>query len=142
MPAEYYEAPLLKETVHRPCLASQDPEELCIDLLYPPLPIAERTDAGKPHLFQEIDSDGNEKQLTDMSVEDLPESTGQAMLVQSDNSSKIVKIKLNVPEDGTYYVILEYFNLEAYNAPLKVQIEQGENTAAVGTVVINHCPYG
>ena len=141
MPAEYYEAPLLKETVHRPCLATQDPEELCIDLLYPPLPTAQRIDAGSPHVFQEVDSDGNEKQLNDMSVEDLPENIGQAILVESENTSKIIKIKLNIPEDGTYYAVFEYFNLESYNSPLKVQIEQGENTAAIGTVVINHCPY-
>uniref|UniRef100_A0A7E4ULG0 Laminin subunit alpha-1 n=1 Tax=Panagrellus redivivus TaxID=6233 RepID=A0A7E4ULG0_PANRE len=141
LPAEYYNAPLLSETVSQPCLAKQDPGELCIDLLYPPLPAATRVDATSPDNFKQVDIDGNESELPNVSVDDLPETIGQALQVESDNTSKIIRVNLTVPEDGNYHVVLEYYNLEQYNSPLRTQVFQGEEVVGTGNVVINHCPY-
>lgn len=141
LPSEYYDASILSEKVYKPCLAKQDQDELCVDLLYPPLPNAQRIDSSNLENFQNVDKNGNKEQMAIMSVDDLPETIGQAMLVDTGNSTKNIEIEIPIPEDGTYYAVLEYYNPEPFNAPLKVKVIQGESTAADGVVALNFCPY-
>lgn len=142
LPAEYYEAPLIKEIVHRPCLALQDPEKFCIDLLYPPISYPFRTDVTQKELFSVLDDEDKPTiDLSLMNVDDLPPSIGSAMLVETENRSKTVRVTLTVLKDKQYYAVLEYYNLQQFNAPIKVEIQQEDKTIAKGHVVLNKCPY-
>lgn len=71
----------------------------------------------------------------------LPESVGRAALVRTDaEHSKEIRVALEVPADDTYYLLVEYFNLERISVPVKVRVEQAD-TVAEGLLLVNHCPY-
>lgn len=72
----------------------------------------------------------------------LPSNIGQAVFVKTDpDRSKEIQIDLNVPESNTYYLLLEYYNLEENSLPIKVRVEQADKQISEGIFVINHCPY-
>lgn len=74
-------------------------------------------------------------------MENLPVEIGQAVFVQTRNHSKNIQVEIEVPEDGLYYMMVEYFNIQTENMPLKIRVEQNDATAAEGNLALNFCPY-
>ncbi|KAI1731321.1 laminin EGF domain-containing protein [Ditylenchus destructor] len=130
VPAEYYTGSTLSERIYEPCHAIQDSDKPCIELLYPPLPAASRIDAVELNRFTEVPDTL------------LPDNVAKAALVKTDpDSSKEIRVDIDVPDDDFYYLVVKYFNLEEVSVPVKVRIEQDDVEAANGHLVVNHCPY-
>uniref|UniRef100_A0A915EU80 Laminin subunit alpha n=1 Tax=Ditylenchus dipsaci TaxID=166011 RepID=A0A915EU80_9BILA len=133
---------LLSERIQSPCSTNSPSNESCVELLYPPLPSISKVDASDPSVFQETDSKGQEATLQHVPDSQLPLHVGQAVMVHTDpDRSKEIRVELEVPEDDIYYLLVEYHNLEEVSVPVKVRIEQDDNQAAEGILLINHCPY-
>lgn len=72
----------------------------------------------------------------------LPNNIGKAVFVQTDSDhSKEIRVDLNVPESNTYYMVVEYYNLEETSLPIKVRVEQSDKQISEAVLVLNHCPY-
>uniref|UniRef100_A0A915BZ56 Laminin-like protein epi-1 n=1 Tax=Parascaris univalens TaxID=6257 RepID=A0A915BZ56_PARUN len=141
LPSEYYEGSLLKERVTEPCHAHSTENVTCVDLLYPPLPVAARFDVNEDRTVNEISEDGAEAALEKVPIEMLPAVIGPAAFVRADNRSREVRIELDVSETGDYVLLLEYHNLEKVEYPLQVKMEQNGATILSGLASIRHCPY-
>uniref|UniRef100_A0A914S9Z1 Laminin EGF-like domain-containing protein n=1 Tax=Parascaris equorum TaxID=6256 RepID=A0A914S9Z1_PAREQ len=96
LPSEYYEGSLLKERVTEPCHAHSTENVTCVDLLYPPLPVAARFDVNEDRTVNEISEDGAEAALEKVPIEMLPAVIGPAAFVRADNRSREVRIELDV----------------------------------------------
>ncbi|CAJ0953978.1 unnamed protein product, partial [Mesorhabditis belari] len=146
LPQEYYEGTVLKERLPAPCRALTIQNTTCLDLLYPPVDIdVTRVDVENGMPFREVideENGGEEKELEKMPAELLPaELVGQAAHVKKSDKSRMIKAKLDVPEDGDYVVLIEYHNHEETNLPLQVEIVQEGKTKLDGTAIIQHCPF-
>ncbi|VDK44418.1 unnamed protein product [Anisakis simplex] len=141
LPSEYYEGSLLKERITEPCEANNTQNSTCIDLLYPPLPVASRFDVNDDRTVNEIAEDGSETILEKVPVEVSPAAIGSAVFVRADNRSRQVQMKLDVPEKGDYVVVTEYHNLEKTEQPVEIKINQNNSTILNGIVSIHYCPY-
>ncbi len=168
LPAEYYEATVLKERVTRPCEALHFHNSTCVDLLYPPLPAATRVTAGDGTIA-EVDENGDEQPLGqvrfnftcnkfvpfEVPVEVLPALVGTAVYIKAENRSRKVvvnlevgdpdlfrfRIAIQVPKEDSYLLLLEYHNAEKDYVPVDVTVSQKERVLMQGKVAINHCPY-
>lgn len=144
VPGEYYTASSLKGHFYQPCNATENPDIPCIDLLYPPLQIASRVDASNNlNEFQTFDEEGAIRKMSRVPTNELPVLVGQAAAIQPEDRSRSVEVKLDVPSDGEYYLVLEYTNPSNLSLPLRVRAEQGESAIPLSdaVVLVSHCPY-
>ncbi|VDM41094.1 unnamed protein product [Toxocara canis] len=141
LPSEYYEGSLLMERVTEPCQAQSAHNSTCVDLLYPPLPVASRVDVSEDRTINEIAEDGSETVLDKVPIEILPAVIGPAAFVRADNRSRQVRIELDVSETDDYLLVLEYHNLEKTEYPLKTEVRQKDIAAIKGVAIIHHCPH-
>ncbi|KAI6235067.1 Laminin alpha [Aphelenchoides besseyi] len=144
VPAEYYNPSTLKTHIHQPCNAIEDPDNACLDLLYPPLQLASRVDAASNlDRFQTFNPDGAIRKLNRVPQSELPAIIGQAAAVLPESFSRNVEVELDVPADDTYLAVLEYQNPSNVSMPLRVRVDQVDNEVPLsdGLVYISHCPY-
>lgn len=144
LPGEYYSASSLKGHIHQPCNATENPDLPCIDLLYPPLQIASRMDASSNlNDFQTYDEEGAIRKLSRVPSNDLPAIVGQAASIPAEDRTRTVEVKLDVPSDGEYYLVLEHHNPSNISLPLRVRAEQGESAVPLSDAVVfvSYCPY-
>lgn len=71
LPSEYYEGTELKERVFEPCQTVNLQNSTCVDLLYPPLPVASRVDAAEKAAIMEEKKDGTMTQTEKVSLQNV-----------------------------------------------------------------------
>ncbi|CAJ0584396.1 unnamed protein product, partial [Mesorhabditis spiculigera] len=147
IPQEYYEGTILKERLPDPCQAFSIHNTTCLDLLYPPLDAAVSRIEGDSNnmpfieVYDEEDAK-EERPLEIMAADLLPEKiVGTAAHVKKADKNRMIKAKLDVPEDGDYVVVVEYHNTKETNLPLQLEIVQDGKTKLDGTAIIQHCPF-
>lgn len=142
IPSDYYLGSGLTELVQQPCEINSPRNKSCIELLYPPLPATIAVDAYDLSKFRALDTAGIQTSLDHTPEQDLPLEVGQGVLVKTDfDHSKEIIVEIIVLESSIYHLLVEYHNNEFSSMPVKVRIEQSDNTAAEGILLINHCPY-
>ncbi|CAD5215290.1 unnamed protein product [Bursaphelenchus okinawaensis] len=142
VPAEYYFGSTLKAPVNNPCPALENPDAPCMDYLYPPMKFSSRVDSNKDDKVRTFDKDGAIRQLKKVTTDVLPAIVGQAGLVKAEDYTRKLEIDLEVPADGDYYMVVEYINPSNVTAPLRLRIEQGNETPFnEGTLHIGQSPY-
>ncbi|OZC11109.1 laminin EGF-like protein [Onchocerca flexuosa] len=127
LPSEYYEGTMLKERIFEPCQAFDSQNVTCLDLLYPPLPIASRADVTENLLIMEEQNDNST-----LKVE-------KVKFLQS-----LVKERLcgsAVPEDDYYVMLLEYYNADPEIIPLTLEVRQFGQLLIRENIVLKHCSY-
>ncbi|CAI5448656.1 unnamed protein product [Caenorhabditis angaria] len=143
LPIDYYDGQILKQRAPQPCVVNNPSNVTCIDSIYPPLPKADRIFADTENMpFNYVNEDGSTTPLELVPIEILPHKvTGPAAFVRTDNSSRVIEGKVNVPEDGEYVVIIEYHNREKDNQRVGVEVLQNGELAINGSAIIHNCPY-
>ncbi|KAL3115244.1 hypothetical protein niasHT_010874 [Heterodera trifolii] len=130
IPADYYQGEALTERIIEPCRANET--ENCVELLYPPIPIASKVDAITDLAkFEEVEPGTENVQniLSHSPSELLPTKIGQAALVRTDDRSKEFRVTISVPENGIYYLLVDYHGWERSAMPVRVRVQQSDHTA-------------
>ncbi|KAK0397427.1 hypothetical protein QR680_002123 [Steinernema hermaphroditum] len=143
IPREFYEGSLLHERVTEPCLAVGSENTSCVDMLYPPLPHAARADVTDPEQkpIYQINADGNKMPLDNVPIEIIPAIIGPAVAIRAGNDSRTIQMDLEAPEDGEYYLVVEYHNKDKTDFSIPFEVRQQEEIIAQGDIGIHHCPY-
>uniref|UniRef100_A0A914HKE2 Uncharacterized protein n=1 Tax=Globodera rostochiensis TaxID=31243 RepID=A0A914HKE2_GLORO len=141
IPSEYYQGQALTERIIEPCRANET--ENCVELLYPPIPTAAKVQAiAELDKFEEVEpgTDNVQAILSHSPSELLPTKIGHGAHVRTDDRSKEFRVTVSVPENGIYYLLVDYHSWERTAMPVRVRVQQNDITAE-GILLVNHCPY-
>ncbi|VDP12271.1 unnamed protein product [Onchocerca flexuosa] len=136
LPSEYYEGTMLKERIFEPCQAFDSQNVTCLDLLYPPLPIASRADVTENLLIMEEQNDNST-----LKVEKIPAVIGEGAFMRIGSENHKIRISLKVPEDDYYVMLLEYYNADPEIIPLTLEVRQFGQLLIRENIVLKHCSY-
>lgn len=142
IPSDYYLGSGLTQMLQHPCEINAPRNKSCVELLYPPLPATISVDASDLNKFRAMDTFGVETKLENTPENILPPTVGQGVLVKTDpNHSKEIIIEIDVPEKNNYYLLVNYHSNESLSMPVRIRVEQGDDTDVEGVLLINYCPY-
>ncbi|EYC06964.1 hypothetical protein Y032_0073g800 [Ancylostoma ceylanicum] len=142
LPSEYYLGTVLKEREALPCEAHTAHNTTCVDLLYPPMAVAARSDVTEhKDAFKEVKIDGTTTELKMVPVEILPEIIGPAAYAQAGEEKKVIETNIDVPEDFDYTIVVEYHNPDEYQVPITTEVLQDGNEKLNGSITVHHCPF-
>uniref|UniRef100_A0A183CHS2 Calpain_III domain-containing protein n=1 Tax=Globodera pallida TaxID=36090 RepID=A0A183CHS2_GLOPA len=124
-----------------PCRANET--ENCVELLYPPIPTTAKGQAiAELDKFEEVESGTSNVQiiLSHSPSELLPTKNGHGAHLRTDDRSKEFRHTVSVPENGIYYLLVDYHSWERTAMPVRVRVQQTDITAD-GILLVKHCPY-